>query len=235
MASTEQHGHRERLAHFAYGSPGAVRMPRQSSDRCGGSVRSPGGLRLMRLPKYLQRRSKISFMLLLLSMQWLDYLPATRQNGPATCSRACPARWPQAVSKHRDDVGAHLGIGDEIAVSEKVGAAADLDDVDRVQIADQFDLVGREHRRVDAPEPCDAAEQPARRRERLVVARHVQGELEPGDGGMTVSGSGSPPKGRSGSEKTLKILVTATSPSRSGATSTTLPMRNSRAGELFRA
>ena len=57
--------------------------------------------------------------------------------------------------------------------------------------------------------------------------------LRPGDGGMIAPGSGSPPKGRSGSEKTLKIFITATSPSRSGATSTTLPMSNSQFGELL--
>jgi hypothetical protein len=52
---------------------------------------------------------------------------------------------------------------------------------------------------------------------------------------MVVSGSGAPPKGRSGSEKTLKIFAMATSAPRSGATSTTLPMRKSRVGELYRA
>ena len=85
------------------------------------------------------------------------------------------------------------------------------------------DLVGGQHRRIDASEPREAAEQPARGRERLVVARNVERQLEIGrrrDNGRV----GFPAEGRSGSEKTLKILLGATSTSRSGASRTTLPM-----------
>ena len=85
---------------------------------------------------------------------------------------------PQAVSQHRNDVGAHPRIGNEVAVAEEVGRPADLDDVDCAQRGDRFDLVSAEHRRVDPPEPGDAAEQPARRRERLVVGRNVEGDPE---------------------------------------------------------
>ena len=40
------------------------------------------------------------------------------------------------------------------------------------------DLCGVQHRRVDPPEPGNAAHQPVRRRERLVVGRNVKGDLE---------------------------------------------------------
>ena len=95
----------------------------------------------------------------------------------------------QSVAQQRNDVGAHLRIGNEVAVAEEVCCPADLDDVDRAQQGDRFDLVSAEHRRVDPPEPGDAAEQPARRRERLVVGRNVEGDPEArrrGDDGARV-------------------------------------------------
>ena len=69
-------------------------------------------------------------------------------------------------------------IGNEVAMAEEVCCPADLDDVDRAQQGDRFDLVGAELCGIDPPESGDAAGQPARRRDRLVVGRDVQGDLE---------------------------------------------------------
>ena len=142
---------------------------------------------------------------------------------------------PQAVPEHGDDVAADVGIGNEIAVSEKVCRSPHLDDVDRVQVADHW--IWSDVNIVASMSPS-LAMLPNNQRDvasALSSRDTYKVSLSPGDGGMTAAGSGSAPNGRSGSEKTLKIFVTATSPSTSGATRTTLPMRNSRAGELLRA
>ena len=128
----------------------------------------------------------------------------------------------QTVSQHRDEVRAHVRVGDEVTVAEEVGCVADLDDVNSVQGADQLDLVRREQGCVDTSEPCDLPNIQLEIANALSSGDTYKVSLSPGDGGMIAPGSGRSPKGRSGSEKTLKILVTATSPSRSGATRTTL-------------
>ena len=73
--------------------------------------------------------------------------------GPARLVR------PQTVSEQRNQVGAHVRIGNEVAVAEEVCCPADLDDVDRAQQGNRFDLVSAEGRRDDPPEPGDAAGQ----------------------------------------------------------------------------
>jgi hypothetical protein len=106
-----------------------------------------------------------------------NHCVGTRQKGPAMGSRGRPGSLGRRpVSEQRNEVGAHLRIGNEVAVAEEVCCPANLDDVDRAQQGDRLDLVSAELRRVDPPEPGDAAGQPARRRERLVVGRGVEGD-----------------------------------------------------------
>src|SRR5262249_11023204 len=84
----------------------------------------------------------------------------------------------QAISKQRDDIGAHLRIGDEITVAERVSRPPDLNHIDFAERPKLVDLMRGEHCCIDAPETRDASEQPPGRFERLVVRRCVKGDLE---------------------------------------------------------
>src|SRR5215831_6642655 len=84
----------------------------------------------------------------------------------------------ELVADHRDDVRAHLGIGHEVAVAVEIRSPTDLDHVGLAPIPKLLDLLRSQHGRVDAPEPRDASEQPARRGERLVVGRSIDRDLE---------------------------------------------------------
>jgi len=66
----------------------------------------------------------------------------------------------QTVPQQGDDVGAHLRIGNEVAVAEEVCRPAHLADVDCAQQGKRFDLVSAEGRRDDPPEPSDASRGP---------------------------------------------------------------------------